>query len=116
MLNLIRKFKSYLIYREAVAKAETLHSETGDRQFVIPSPDGSLIIVDRRNFRLLKRKGYIEKDVRISDLIISSFYYTSDRSGRYPIPEHEIEIRKQKFYLWRKRTRKENRKKKERVS
>ena len=48
--------RDYLRYREAVEIADAAHEKDSDRYYVMPSMDGKLIIVDRKNFRLLKTR------------------------------------------------------------
>ena len=85
MFNPITKLRDYLRYREAVRKADEAHNKDGDRYYVIPSEnkDGKilLLIMDRKNFRKLKQKGYINKDANIRDLVNESFYFTPYVNG-----------------------------------
>ena len=65
MYNPITKLRDYLRYSEAVKKADEAHAKDGDRYYVVPSnnKDGKilLLVMDRKNFRRLKFKGYINK-------------------------------------------------------
>ena len=85
MYTFIHKFRDYLRYREAVKKADEAHAKDGDRYYVVPSNnmDGKilLLIMDRKNFRKLKQKGYINKDANIRDLVNESFYFTPYVNG-----------------------------------
>ena len=85
MYNPITKLRDYLRYREAVKKADEAHAKDGDRYYVVPSnnKDGKilLLVMDRKNFRRLKFKGYINKDAKIRDLINESFYFTPYLNG-----------------------------------
>lgn len=83
----------YLRYYKAVQVADEAHEKDSDRYYVMPSMDKKLIIVDRKNFRLLKRKGYINKNATINTMLDECFYYTAsmqsqqmaedDRKNRY---------------------------------
>lgn len=55
-MNIFKKIKAEIVYSLAVRKADNAHSENGERYYVMPSEDGRLVVVDRRNFRILKRK------------------------------------------------------------
>ena len=85
--------RDYLRYREAVEMADAAHEKDSDRYYVMPSMDGKLIIVDRKNFRLLKRKGYISKTATMGSTITECFYFTQNVQ-RIPISE---EWRKKKY-------------------
>jgi len=82
--NPIKMFIDYLRYREAVRKADQQHQETGERYYVLPmygTDKPKLFITDRQNFKVLKRKHYINKDAKVVDLINESFYFTAYRNG-----------------------------------
>ena len=90
--------KDYLRYREAVEMADAAYAKDSDRYYVMPSMDGKLIIVDRKNFRLLKRKGYISKTATMGSTITECFYFTPNVQ-RIPINE---EWRKKKYEQYKK--------------
>ena len=54
MYNLFSKFRDYLVYREAVRLADAQHEKNHSRYYVVPSKSGKLMVVDRKNFRILK--------------------------------------------------------------
>ena len=100
-MNLFVKFKASLELREAIKKANNAHAATGERFFVMPTSDGKLIVMDRKNFRLLKHKNYVDRKVFINDLMLDSFYFTPCRGGRLMMTE---ELRKKKvkqFFEWK---------------
>ena len=90
--------RDYLRYREAVEIADAAHEKDSDRYYVMPSMDGKLIIVDRKNFRLLKRKGYISKTATMGSTITECFYFTPNIQ-RIPISE---EWRRKKYDQYKK--------------
>lgn len=77
-MNFFKRLNAYLRLREAVRQANEAWQRTGKRHYVMPTMDRSrkLIIMDRQNFRRLKRKGYIDNSAAISDMIAESFYFT----------------------------------------
>lgn len=87
----------YLRYYKAVQMADIAHEKDNDRYLVMPSTDGKLIIVDRKNFRMLKRKGYINKSANIGTMLVECFYYTAGMNTD-PISE-EWRKKKYKEYL-----------------
>lgn len=84
MYNPITKFIDYLRYREAVKKAEKAHRETGERYYVMPASGTTkpaLIIMNRDNFRKLRKKHYINNNAKVRDLLNECFYCTAYPNG-----------------------------------
>lgn len=105
-MNIFKKFKCYLRLREAVIKADKAHSESGARYYVLPATGGTLIVTDRKNFRLLKQKGYIRRNVTITDLVSHSFYFTPYKDGSRGLSaDYAVEKRKN-YYDWCSKTKK----------
>lgn len=85
--------KDYLRYINAVQMADEAYEHDQDRYYVMPSMDNKLLVMDRKNFRHLKRKGYIAKNATIQNAIDECFYFTP-RIGSEGISE---QVRKQKY-------------------
>lgn len=100
-MNIFARFKDYLLLREAVRKADNAYEKTGNRYYVTGSMDGKLVVMDRKNFRKLKQKGYISRDARISDLIIQSFYFTPYALGDGRMSEDVRKKMIKSYYKWR---------------
>ena len=102
-MKIIRRFIASLQLREAVKQADKAYQENNHRYFVMPSSglDGKLIILDRNNFRGLKQKGYIDKNVSVKDLVRESFYYTPNAGGNDALPEYGIKVKAQSFFNWK---------------
>lgn len=89
MYNPITKLIDYLRYLEAVKKAEEAHASNGERYYVMPATmpataktgKPKLIIMDRRNFRRLRHKKYINREACVRDLVNECFYCTPYRNG-----------------------------------
>lgn len=85
MYNPFKQLTDYLRYREAVKMADDAHAKDGDRYYVVASNNEKgkpgLIIMDRKNFRRLRFKGYINKKANIRDLVAECFYCTPYASG-----------------------------------
>jgi len=107
-MNIFIKFKAYLQLREAVKKADEAHEEDGERYYVLPTNDGKLIVMDRKNFRILKKKHYINRNSNIRDLVEECFYCTPYRDGSMFLTEKAIEMKRQQFYSWKEAYRKMN--------
>lgn len=93
MMNPYYELKDYLRYVNAVQMADDAYAHDQDRYYVMPSMDNKLIVMDRKNFRNLKRKGYIAKNATIQNAIGECFYFTP-RIGSEGIPE---QVRRQKY-------------------
>lgn len=101
-MNVFKKVKSYLRYREAVKKADDAHARTGERYYVMPASGAkkALLIMDRYNFRKLKHKGYISRKAFVADLERECFYCTPHRNGSAKLPDEVVELKKKQYYAW----------------
>lgn len=101
-MNIFKKFKASLRFLEAVRKADKAHEATGERYYVMPMGENKkqLIILDRRNFRKLKHKGYVNSSVKISDLERECFYCTSYRNGKDALPTSVRNMKLNLYYKW----------------
>lgn len=81
ILAYLRSLRLRLRLREARRQADRALLATGKRHYVIADPDGRLIIMDRANFRALKRKHYIAGNPWIRDLEAQALYHTSYADG-----------------------------------
>ncbi len=97
--------KAKLVYSLAVQKANYAHEETGERYYVMPSTDGKLVVVDRRNFRLLKRKHYINQNANIGTMQKECFYCTPYRNGSGEMPDEVRVLKKAAYMDWANRGR-----------
>lgn len=101
MIRLLKKLKALMVYNKAVHAADLASSrEGGNRYYVMPSTRrGKVIIVDRANFRLLRKKHYVNKDMKIQDCVNNCFYHTKDRKGEAMHPLL-IEKGRKRFIDW----------------
>lgn len=102
MLNIFLRIKATLRLREAIVKADNAHNNTGERYYVMPTSGttGELIIMDRANFRKLKQKGYINRNIFIKDLEHECFYCTPYRNGHGELHPDAIAIKRKQYYSW----------------
>lgn len=113
-MNVFRKFVAYLQLREAVSRADKAHEKNGERYYVMPQQTGGkpkLIIMDRRNFRILRSKHYISRNSNVNDLIAECFYFTPYSNGSGYITEDFRKRKVQQFFAWMDAQRKLNKKK-----
>lgn len=95
-----REFFAYLRLREAVRKADEAYRLTGRRHYVMPASGTQLLVMDRANFRILKRKGYITHKTLVHDMMIESFYFTPHRDGSGWLTEKDRRIKVRKYFAW----------------
>lgn len=87
-MNIFLRFYYGLRLRRAAQMAEEAHEQTLNRYFVLPvSGTTKLAVVDRNNFRKLKRKHYINSNVTMMDLKAECFYATANRQGTQAMSE-----------------------------
>lgn len=101
-MNLFQKFFAYLRLREAVIRADRAYHQTGTRHYVMPSfgGDRKLLVIDRSNFRILKRKGYINQKAMTHDMMLESFYFTPHRDGSGWLTEKDRRVKVRQFFSW----------------
>lgn len=97
-MNIFKKLKAYLRFREAVRRANVAHAVDSQRYYVLPSPDGNLIIMNRKNFRILRRKGYIDRNAYIKGLEKGCLYCTPYANGTGAMDEDTIKESRQRYY------------------
>lgn len=99
-MNLFQQFFAYLRLREAVRKADEAYRNTHERHYVMPGSNRTLIIMDRKNFRILKRKGYIPTKAVTQDAVLESFYFTPFRDGSGWIKESDRRKKVVQYFSW----------------
>ena len=98
-MNIFKHLLATLRLNFAISKADTALSETGERHYVMPQHGSRrLVVVDRRNFRILRRKGYINPKATVTDMISECFYHTPYRDGSGILPP-DMAAKKRKAYL-----------------
>ena len=99
-MNVFTKLKAMLMYREAVQRANEAHTKRGTRYYVLPSEDGKLVVLDRYDLKMLKRRHYMRSEVKVIDLVRDSFYFTPYSSGDGAMHPDEIERGKKRVCIW----------------
>jgi len=100
MFGFINKYRDLLRLRRAVLMADNAHLEDGERYYVMPTADGKLMVMDRRNFRIMKKKGYINSDARVNDLVSECFYCTPYRNGDGELPPDVVARKRRQYLAW----------------
>lgn len=97
-MNPIKKLRLYLAYRKAVRMADRAHAMDGERYYVYYSLDNKLIILNRKMFKKLKLKRYIEQSSTIRCLERDCFYCTPYRNGSGQLPATYIKAKRFWYY------------------
>ena len=100
-MNIFKRLRAVLRLRKAVSLADNAHRKTGERYYVMPNGNrGKLIILDRCNFRILKRKGYIMNEAKVADLERECFYCTPYRNGDGKLPDRVVVKKRAEYCRW----------------
>ncbi|MGN0032432.1 MAG: hypothetical protein ACI358_01430 [Candidatus Limimorpha sp.] len=101
-MNIFKKIKASVRFREAVIMADKAHTENGQRYYVMPTSgtSGQLVVMDRNNFRKLKRKQYINSKKFVRDLEAECFYCTPYRNGACVLSEEEVVLKRSQYFSW----------------
>lgn len=99
-MNIFQKIKASLMYREAIRKADRAHNSDGGRYYVMPSAEGKLLIMDKKNFRIFKRKHYISSKATVQDLVNECFYCTPYSNGTGELPPPAIALKRKQYLDW----------------
>jgi len=99
-MKFIRRLKAALMLREAIRKADDAHAAGGGRFYVLGTTDGKLIVTDKKNFRGLKRKGYIDRNATTQDALNECFYFTPFKDGSGYITPEILAIKRKQYLSW----------------
>jgi len=99
-MKLFRRFKAYLALREAIRKADNWHANGGGRIYVLGAADGTLVVTDKKNYRGLKRKGYIDRNATTQDALNECFYFTPFRNGSGYMTEYQRQYKRAQYLSW----------------
>lgn len=97
---MFKRIKYYLMLRKAIMMADAAHEQDGHRYYVMPTQDGKLAVMDRTNFRILKRKGYINRTATVTGLLNECFYHTAYANGNGKMPDDVRKDKRRVFWLW----------------
>lgn len=101
-MNIFKKLKAFLRFREAVKQADKAHKMNRQKYYVVPAPGNTLLVTDRKNFRGLKRKRYIHRDVSIDQLRACSVYHTPDAREMGGVPAEYLKEKFKDYVKWLK--------------
>ena len=86
--------------REACRQADEKHLAGGGRFYVLGTTDGKLIVTDKKNYRGLKRKGYIDRNATTQDALNECFYFTPFKDGHGYITKETLAIKRKQYLSW----------------
>ena len=109
-MNIFQQFFAFLRLREAVRKADEGYRLHRRRFYVLPGSGRTLVIMDRQNFRILKRKGYISPKAFARDAALESFYFTPYADGSGHLSEADRRHKVKQYFSWYASRLKEERK------
>ena len=75
--------------------ADKEYEKTKIRQFVIKHDTNKLIVIDKYSLNGMKKRGVMDKKVKVIDIQRNCFYATPDAIGRDRLTDAEINARKQ---------------------
>lgn len=99
-MNIFQRFFAYLRLREAVRKADEAWRHTAKRHYVLPGANRTLVVMDRTNFRILRRKGYIPHKASTHDAMLESFYFTPHGDGSGWLSEQDRRNKVIQYFSW----------------
>lgn len=99
-MNIFKRIKAVLALREAIRQADEKHLDGGGRIYVLGGTDGKLIVTDKKNFRGLKRKGYIDKTATTLDALSECFYFTPFKNGDGYITNEVRNAKAREYMSW----------------
>lgn len=101
-MNIILKLRAYIRLEKAIRMADEQHIKMGRRFYVMPTSgtSGELIIMDRDNFRILKRKHYINQMATTQNLEIECFYCTPYKNGNGKLSPEDKKKKRKQYYSW----------------
>lgn len=99
-MNIFKKIKYFFMYQRAISMANNAYHTTGNRHYVMPTPQGKLMVTDRANFRLLKRKHYINPNATLGHLTAECFYHTPHRGGTHAMHPTKVKAQLHLYWQW----------------
>lgn len=97
MRKFFRRLKRKIVYYNAVRLANKCHEKSGYRYFVVADTKGRLVVMDKKNFRILKRKHYLP-NVPTNIFTDGCIYYTANRKGEYMTEKSRV--RNKHWYIF----------------
>ena len=95
--------RARIAYDRAVFKAEESLANTGQRTYVIKARSSGkkqFMLVDRSNFRKLKKLGHINRRATIKSLENYCFYCTSYANGTDEMPADIVTMKRKQALRW----------------
>ena len=107
-MNILKKLFAFVQLHEAVRRADKEHERNHARYYVMPSRDGKLVVIDRKNFKILRMKRYIPSHATQRDMLNECFYFTPYRDGSGLITKEARKIKTEQYFSWKEASLKRN--------
>lgn len=101
-MNIFKRIKAAVRYRKAVRMADEAFQKSGQRHYVLPlsGKKKTLLVLDRYNLRMYKRKGYMSQKANVLALEKECFYCTPYIDGKGALPDNVIALKKKQYLAW----------------
>lgn len=101
-MNIFKRVKAAVRYHKAVKMADKAYEKTGVRQYVLPLNNAkkTLVVLDRYNMRIYKRKGYMSRKVNVLALEKECFYCTPYANGTGLLSKSVVDLKKKQYLAW----------------
>lgn len=77
-MNIYRKIKALLTFNYAINKANDAAKRSNRKYYALFSKTGEVLVLSRKDFRRLRRKGYLNENATMEDLKWRAFYSTGE--------------------------------------
>lgn len=96
-----QKMKARMVLRVAIEKADLLNMKNGVRYWVVPTPEGSLLVLNWQECMEYKEMGIFPSKLSVQALYAISFFWShSKRRGNRGFARRKDEINMTKYYMW----------------
>ena len=96
-----QELQARLVLRVAIEKAERLHWANGVRYWVVPTPEGSLMVLNWAETVEYRKLGIFPKKMNVNGLYQIGFYWTdSKRKGNWGFMLRKGTIMKERYMSW----------------
>ena len=96
-----QNLKGRMVLKVAIEKADMLHKMHGVRYWVVPTPEGSLLVLNWRECLEYRYMGIFPKRLTVQALYSIAFYWSdSKRGGNKGFQHRKDEINMTKYIMW----------------
>lgn len=97
----VEELKAKLVLQVAITKADGLHVVHGVRYWAVPTPEGSLLVLNWQEVLEYRELGIFPKKMTVQGLYAIAFYWTdSKRRGNRGFQRKKETLVKEKYMMW----------------